>query len=157
LLADVRVPSRAVLVIVASLGISLAEPDRAALANATIPTVAQFYTLRNGAADLRVSFVQKREVLTAVWTDPRGKPYSRGTYRWDAATGSFNGTSVTRHVCLQDEGFPTATVVVREELYVVNDRELRDRRTKPLNVDCSVGLVKIFKWTEDLWPAADKD
>jgi hypothetical protein len=138
--------------------LAAAKPVGLADAAAAMPTVAGFYTLPNGdVPGMRVSFVQNKDALTAIWTDPQGKPYGRGTYRWDANAGSFKGTSTIRHMCLEDSLFPTATVLVREELYVLNDRELRDRWTKPLNVDCSVGLVEVFKWTEDLWLATDKD
>jgi len=177
-----RTPSRTVFVIVAASGILsatsfasaasqeeqrnslalLAAAEGAAVANAisAIPRVEGFYTLpvENGAG-LRVSFVQKADALTSVWMLPNGQIYGRGTYRWDPVTGSFKGTSTTRHVCLGDEGQPTAsaTILVREELYVTSDHELRDRWTKPLNVDCSVGLMEVFKWVDQTWLATDKD
>jgi hypothetical protein len=130
----------------------------AANATSAIPKVAGFYTLpsENGAG-LRVSFVQKVDVLTAIWMNPQGEVYGRGRYRWDPVTGSFKGTSTTKHLCLDDQGQPSATVLVREELYVMNDRELRDRWTKPLDVDCSSGLMEVFKWVDQTWLATDKD
>ena len=141
---------------------SLSAAEGASLANAVsaIPRVAGFYTLAgDNGEDLRVSFVQKTNVLTATWTQPNGQVYGRGTYRWDPVTGSFKGTSTTRYECLRDEGpqSGSATIVVREELYVVNDYELRDRWTKPLAVDCAVGLMEIFKWVDHKWLATDKD
>lgn len=141
---------------------SLAAAEGASVANAVsaIPRVAGFYTLPSeGGAGLRVSFVQKTNVLTAIWMQPNGQIYGRGTYRWDPVTGSFKGTSTTIHECVGDEGqqSASATVLVREELYVVNDRELRDRWTKPLSVDCSAGLMEVFKWTDQMWLATDKD
>jgi hypothetical protein len=39
----------------------------------------------------------------------------------------------------------------------MNDRELRDRWTKPLDVDCSSGLMEVFKWVDQTWLATDKD
>jgi hypothetical protein len=177
-----RTPSRTVFVIVAASGIlsatsvasaapqeeqrnsvtSLPAAEGASLAVAVsaIPRVAGFYTLvGDNGEDLRVSFVQKTNVLTATWTQPNGQVYGRGTYRWDPVTGSFKGTSTTRYECLRDEGpqSGSATIVVREELYVVNDHELRDRWTKPLAVDCAVGLMEIFKWVDYKWLATDKD
>lgn len=140
----------------------LSAAEGASLANAVsaIPRVAGFYTLpvENGAG-LRVSFVQKADVLTSTWMRPNGQIYGQGKYRWDPVTGSFKGTSTTRHECLGDEGQPSgsASVFVREEIYVMNDRELRDRWTKPLTVDCSVGLVEVFKWIDQTWVATDKD
>jgi hypothetical protein len=93
--------------------------------------------------------------------NPQGETYGRGTYRWDAVTGSFKGTSTTRYLCLRQEGQPSATasttLLVREELYVVNEHELRDRWTKPLAVDCAVGLMEVFRWTDQMWVATDKD
>jgi hypothetical protein len=140
--------------------VSQAARERATAANASsaIPKVAGFYTLpsENGEG-LRVSFVQKVDVLTAIWMNPQGEVYGRGKYRWDPVTGSFKGTSTTKHLCLDDQGQPSATVLVREELYVMNDRELRDRWTKPLDVDCSSGLMEVFKWVDQTWLATDKD
>ena len=175
-----RAPSRTVFVIVAASGILsgtfvasaapqeeqhdtlalLAAAEGAGIANAVsaIPRVAGFYALPDdNGQGLRVSFVQKADVLTAIWMNPQGQIYGRGTYRWDPATGSFKGRTTSRHVCLEEEGQPSATVLVREELYVVNDRELRDRWTKPLAVDCSVGLMEVFKWVDQTWLATDKD
>lgn len=136
---------------------SLAAPQGAvATTGPGIPTVAGFYKLPNGdVRDLRVSFVQNADEVTASWMHPSGKIYGRGTYRWDPIAGSFKGTSTTSHVC--DETQQIATVVIREELYVVNDRELRDRWTRPLSVDCSLGVMEVFKWTDQLWLATDKD
>jgi hypothetical protein len=177
-----NVPSRTVFVIAAASGIlsatfvasaapqeaqrdnlvSLAAPERATAANATsaIPKVAGFYALpSDNAAGLRVSFAQKVDVLTAVWMRPDGQVYGRGTYRWDPVTRAFKGTSTTRHWCLAEEGQEgaSATVLVREELYVVNERELRDRWTKPLAVDCVAGLMEVFKWVDQTWLATDKN
>jgi hypothetical protein len=142
----------------------------------TIPTVAPFYTLVDGElAGLRVAFLQDKEGLTSTWMTAKGDVYGRGTYRWDAATGSFTGTSTTRFLCFAEDNRPanaspeavptwrpgfsatTSPVRVREQLYVVNDRELRDRWTKPLSVDCLSGVVEIFRWVEQVWIATDKD
>jgi hypothetical protein len=141
---------------------SPAAPGRAGTAHAApaIPTVAKFYALPLGdVAGLRVSFLQDADVLTAVWMTPKGDIYGHGTYRWDAAIGAFTGTSTTVNHCLTEDGVTTSSFQyqVREQLYVVNDRELRDRFTKPLDVDCSVGLVEKYKWSERQWLATDKD
>ncbi len=140
----------------------LAAAEGASLANAVsaIPRVAGFYTLPDGSvAGLRVSFVQKADVLTAIWMNPKGQIYGRGTYRWDPGTGSFKGKSTTRHLCLDDDGQDpsSATVLIREELYVVSDRELRDRWTKPIAVDCVAGLMEVFKWVDQTWVATDQN
>jgi hypothetical protein len=47
--------------------------------------------------------------------------------------------------------------LVQEQLYMVNDRELIDRWTKPLKVDCSSSALEIFKWVERTWLATDED
>jgi hypothetical protein len=125
--------------------------------------VTAFYTLLLGdVTGPRVSFVQDGEILTATWMTSAGKTYGVGTYRWDADSGSFTGTSTTRFMCFAEAENGTTTTftfqhLVREQLYVVNDRELRDRWTKPIDVDCSVGLVEKFKWSEMTWIATDKD
>jgi hypothetical protein len=175
-------PSRTIFVIVAALGILsatfvasaapqeeqrnnhalLAAAEGATLAKAVsgIPRVAAFYTFpdENGPG-LRVSFTQKADVLTSIWMRPNGEIYGRGTYQWDPATGSFKGKSTTRHECFGDDGQQSgsATVLVREEIFVVSDHELRDRWTKPLSVDCSAGLMEVFKWVDLTWLATDKD
>ena len=158
-----RTPSRTRFVIVAASGIlsgTMVASGAPQEEQHGIPRVAGFYMLQgeNGGG-LRVSFVQKADVLTAIWMQPTGQIFGRGTYRWDPVTGSFKGTSTTRHECLGKEGqqSTSATVLVREELYVVNERELRDRWTKPMAVDCSVGLMKVFKWVDVTWLATDKD
>ena len=135
------------------------EPTRVSNAVSAIPTVGKFYTLLDDGkvAGLRVTFAQNADVLTAIWTNPQGETYGRGTYQWDAVTGSFKGTSTTRHLCLDNEGQPSTTVLVREELYIVNDHELRDRWTKPLAVDCSLGLMEVFRWTDQMWVATDQN
>ena len=175
-------PSRTVFVIVATSGIlsgtfvasatpqeeqhdNLASPaasQGASLATdaSAIPTVAGFYALPIGdGGGMRVSFVQNANVLTAIWMLQNGKIYGRGTYRWDPVLGAFKGTSTTRHTCFGDEGeqSASATVLIREELYVLNEHELRDWWTKPLTVDCSAGLTKTFKWVGQTWMATDKD
>ena len=175
-----RTPSRTVLIIVAAAGIlsatsvasaapqeeqrnslpllAAAEGAVAANAGSAIPKVAGFYTLPDvNGPGLRVSFVQTANELTATWMNQQGEIYGRGKYRWDPVTRSFNGTSTTRHLCLDEQGQPSATVVVREELHVISDRELRDRWTKPLNVDCSVGLVEVFRWIDQTWLATDEE
>ena len=127
---------------------------------ASIPTVAEFYTLPvEDAEDPRVSFVQKTNELTANWMTPDGKTYGRGTYRWDAVSRSFKGTSTALYMCLGEDGRSHSTVqhVVREELSVMNDRELLDRWTRPMAMDCAAGVVDIFKWVERVWVATDRD
>jgi hypothetical protein len=137
-------------------------PGRAGTTDAAsaIPIVAKFYKLPDDdVAGLRVSFEQNQDVLTAVWMTPEGDIYGHGTYQWDAAIGAFTGTSTTVNHCLAEGGRTTSTFQyqIQEQLYVVNDRELRDRFTKPLDVDCSVGLVEKYKWSERQWLATDKD
>lgn len=141
---------------------SPAAQGRAGLADAAsaIPSVAEFYMLPLGdVAGPRVSFAQNTDILTSIWMTSQGHTYGRGTYRWDAASGSFTGTSTTMFTCLAEDGHTTFTFqyLVREQLYVTNGRELLDRWTKPLDVDCSVGLVEKFQWTERQWLATDKD
>jgi hypothetical protein len=126
----------------------------------TIPTVAPFYTLPLGdVAGPRVSFQQNADVLTSVWMTAQGETYGRGTYLWDPDIRAFTGTSSTVYQCLSAEGAVASTFKyqVKEQLYVVNAHELRDRWTKPLDVDCAVGLVDKFRWYERAWVASDKN
>ena len=122
----------------------------------SIPQVAQFYTLSRGA---RVSFDQQGEVLKATWMMPDGTPYGHGTYQWDPSAKSFKGRSTTIHVCLEGDGYvgTSVSVLIREELSVVTENEIRDLWTKPLAVDCGFGVVEKFKWNELRWFASDKD
>jgi hypothetical protein len=126
----------------------------------SIPAVAEFYMLPVDVdGGPRVKFVQEHDKLSATWMTADGAIYGVGTYLWDSATASFNGTSTTVGMCPAVEGRNTFVrdVLVREELYVVNEHELLDRWTKPLRVDCSVGRVEVFKWYERHWIAADED
>ena len=135
-----------------------AAPASGRAAAATIPTMEEFYTLPlDGDAGPRVKFVQNADVLTATWITTQGDIYGRGTYRWDAGSRLFAGTSTTTYTCVKEDGRPPFTFqhVIREQLIVVNDHELRDRWTKPLDVDCSIGLVEKFRWSEWLWIATD--
>jgi hypothetical protein len=125
-----------------------------------IPQVAPFYTLPLGdVAGPRVSFQQHGNVLTSIWMTPQGETYGRGDYLWDAAIKAFTGESSTIYQCLTEDGKVASTFQyqVKEQLYIVNARELRDRWTKPLDVDCSVGLVEKYRWYERGWITSDKD
>jgi hypothetical protein len=125
-----------------------------------IPSVGPFYTLPLGdVAGPRVSFQQKADLLTAVWMTAQGDTYGRGTYLWDPEIKAFTGNSSTVYQCLSAEGDVASSFQyqVREQLYVVNAHELRDRWTKPLDVDCAVGLVEKFRWYERQWVASDKN
>lgn len=121
-----------------------------------IPHLSEFYGLPNG---LRVQFEQRGETLSAKWLLADGTSYGRGSYRWDAATKSFKGTATNRHVCREGDGREGAnvSVLIREELSLVSDTELRDLWTKPLSVDCTLGVLEKFKWTETLWRVVKKD
>jgi len=125
-----------------------------------IPQVAPFYTLPLGeVAGPRVSFQQHGDVLTSVWMTPQGEIYGRGDYLWDASIKAFTGESSTIYQCLADDGKVASTFQyqVKEQLYIVSPREMRDRWTKPLDVDCSVGLVEKYRWYERAWITSDKD
>jgi hypothetical protein len=135
-------------------------PAQDSTAPEAIPAVAPFYTLPLGdVAGPRVSFQQKVDLLTAVWMTAQGDTYGRGTYLWDPEIKAFTGNSSTVYQCLSAEGDVASSFQyqVREQLYVVNAHELRDRWTKPLDVDCAVGLVEKFRWYERQWVASDKD
>jgi hypothetical protein len=132
----------------------------AAAAPDAIPAVAPFYTLPLGdVAGPRVSFLQNTGVLTAVWMTPQGETYGRGTYEWDPRIKAFTGTSSTVYQCLSDEGRVASTFQyqVKEQLYILSAHQLKDRWTKPMDVDCAVGVVDKFRWYEREWLAADKD
>ena len=125
-----------------------------------IPAVAPFYTLPLGdVAGPRVSFLQNAGVLTSVWMTPQGETYGRGTYQWDPGIKAFTGTSSTVYQCLSDDGRVASSFQyqVKEQLFVVSPRELKDRWTKAMDVDCTVGLVDKFRWYEREWVASDKD
>ena len=125
-------------------------------AAAEVPQVSTFYALPNG---LRVEFVQHGETLRATWLMPDGTSYGRGSYKWNPATKSFKGTATNLHVCREGDGREGArvSVLIREELSVVSESELRDLWTKPLSVDCVLGVLEKFKWTETQWHAVKKD
>ena len=140
------------------------EADEHSDPRSSIPSVGRFYvSLEEQAGTARVSFVQHGDVLTATWMTATGEVYGRGTYRWDPTSRSFTGKSTTRSLCfwresgVDDTYEQTTAVMVQEQLYVVNDRELIDRWTKPLRVDCTSGAVEIFKWVEHTWLATDED
>ena len=125
-----------------------------------VPHLGNSYTLPLGdVPGPRVSFEQTGDVVLAVWMTDLGEVYGRGTYRWDDARGVFVGTSSTRVTCATEEDGPLLTyeVHVHEELSVSKDGGIRDRRTKPLDIDCSVGVVQRFKWVERLWLPADQE
>jgi hypothetical protein len=131
-----------------------------AAAAAAIPTVAPFYTLPLGeVAGPRVSFLQDADVLTSIWMTPQGDTYGSGTYHWDPLLKAFTGASTTVYQCLSDDGRVASTFQyeVKEQLFVVSARQLRDRWRKPLDVDCAGGLVDKFRWYEREWVASDKD
>jgi len=154
-----KAPSLAVYAILAATVVVAAQAP-AGDAKSVIPTVGKFYALpQTDMGSLRVAFEQKSDVLSGTWMTPDGEIYGRGEYRWDATAGCFAGISTTVNHCLADDGRTESTFQyqVREQLFVVNERELRDRFTKPLDVDCSVGLVEKFKWDERQWMATDKD
>ena len=125
-----------------------------------IPHLGSFYILPLGdVPGPRASFEQTADVLLAVWMTDKGEVYGRGTYQWVDSTESFVGTSTTRVACAREEGGPLLTfeVHVREELSVLKDGGLRDRWTKPIDIDCSVGVVQKFTWVERRWLPADRE
>ena len=129
-------------------------------ASVSIPTLNDFYILPLAdSIGPRVRFVQNKDVVTATWMTAEGAVYGVGTYRWDDSTRSFNGTSTTSGICADEEGGETRirNVAIREELHVTSESTLRDRWMKPLRVDCTVGVVEVFKWHEQDWIASDKD
>jgi len=131
--------------------------DRAMVA---MPSVGKYYTVRFGdVPGPRVKFEQTDDTLVAVWMTTEGDVYGRGTYQWDAAQGVFVGTAMSFFTCPSTETSKPYTFQhsVREQLRVLNDRELLNRWTKPLDVDCSIGIVQKFKWIERLWVAADEN
>lgn len=124
------------------------------------PRLGKYYTVLFGdVAGPRVRFDQTDDVLSSVWMTTEGEVYGRGTYQWDAAQGVFVGTAMNTFTCLATETSKPFTFQhsVREQLRVLNDREMLDRWTIPLDVDCSLGIVQKFKWIERVWVAADEN
>ena len=135
------------------------EQGDADVPSASIPMVGEFFILPDpDGTHLRVRFAQDKGTLTATWMTADGVTYGVGSYSWDAATRSFNGSATTPRPCPSPDGHQTAMrVLVREELHFLNDRELLNRWTKPMSMDCVYGVVDVFKWEERLWIATDKD
>ena len=109
-----------------------------------VPHLGNSYTLPLGdVPGPRVSFEQTGDVVLAVWMTDLGEVYGRGTYRL------FVGTSTTRVGCAREDGggLLTFEIHVREELSMSKDGPIRDRWTKPIDMDCPVGVVQKFTWS----------
>jgi serine protease Do len=79
-----------------------------------------------------------------------GDVYGHSSLVWDGAKKGFIGTGSLKTPC--GKLIPrTTTALIVEEIYVLDDRLIRDRRTRPLKVNCSTGVVESYTWEEHLW------
>jgi len=79
-----------------------------------------------------------------------GDIYGHSSLVWDDAKKGFIGTGSLKTPC--GKLIPrTTTALIVEEIYVLDERRIRNRRTRPVKVNCSTGVVESYTWDEILW------
>ena len=79
-----------------------------------------------------------------------GDIYGHSSLVWDGEKKGFIGTGSLKTPC--GKFLPrTTTALIVEEVYVLDERLIRNRRTRPVKVNCSTGMVESYTWEEQLW------
>lgn len=79
-----------------------------------------------------------------------GDVFGHSSLIWDGAKKGFIGTGSLKTPC--GKLIPrTTTALIVEEIYVLDERLIRNRRTRPVKVNCSTGVVESYTWEENLW------
>lgn len=129
---------------------SVAAPDTLATTGG-VPRLANLYQTAQGVFAV---VEQDGETVHISFTLPNGYIYGSSTLQWVATAKAFKGQGVLDTVCgVYDTRVWKAPV--QEEIYIVNDRVIRDRWTQPVKVNCSRGQVISSTWQEGLWYVPD--
>jgi hypothetical protein len=111
------------------------------------PRLAAFYTTMSGSMAI---FEQNGDTITSTWSHADGRVYGHSTFSWDATKKAFAGSGTMKAVCGQNDRRMT-DASISEEIYLVNDRVIRERWTQPVKINCSKGIVESYNWEEMLW------
>ncbi len=117
-----------------------------------IPRLGKFYINTNGSI---VLFQDDEGAVSSTWTNADGSVYGQTTFEWDARKHAFLGDGTLKTVCGPFDR-RVIDAEIREEIYIVNDRVIRDRWTRPTKVNCSKGVVESYSWQERVLYAPER-
>lgn len=115
---------------------------------AALPSLASRYKVPTGSV---LTIVQQDDVAQASFTYATGVVYASARLQWNPKLSAFAGSGTITMACDKT----TVDTPFMVQITVVNDTTIRERYTKPQQVNCQTGVPKGFESEELVWAVVE--